>query len=201
MISLLRGKLISLRETEMLLDVNGVGYHIFVTKRLAENSSNLNDECTIITHLDVKENSLILYGFADEKERELFKLLISVSGVGPKLAHNVLTHSTFEDVMGLITGTNRGMKIPGLGAKKIDLIAMTLKDKIFKIATDGDTVSGEQNAFISKDRNVNEAANALMNLGYTKNEAEKIISEVTKSGDVSELSTEEIIRRSLQYTS
>lgn len=201
MISSLRGNLISIKGTEILLDVNGVGYHIFVTKRLAENVENINAEYTIITHLDVKESSLILYGFADERERELFKLLISVSGVGPKLAHNVLTHSTFEDVMGLITGTNRGMKIPGLGAKKIELIAMTLKDKIFKITTDGEQVSGDRQGFISKDRNVAEAANALMNLGYTKNEAEKIINEVTRTGDVTELSTEEIIRRSLQYTS
>jgi len=201
MISSLRGNLISIRDTEILLDVNGVGYHIFVTKRLAENVENMNAEYTIITHLDVKESSLILYGFADERERELFKLLISVSGVGPKLAHNVLTHSTFEDVMGLITGTNRGMKIPGLGTKKIELIAMTLKDKIFKITTDGEQASGGQQGFISKDRNVAEAANALMNLGYTKNEAEKIINEVTRTGDVTELSTEEIIRRSLQYTS
>jgi Holliday junction DNA helicase RuvA len=201
MISSLRGKLVSIRGTEMLLDVNGVGYHIFVTKRLSETIENVETEYTIITHLDVKETSLILYGFADEKERELFKLLISVSGVGPKLAHNVLTHSTFEEVMGLITGTNRGMKIPGLGAKKIDLIAMTLKDKIFKITTEGDMVSGDTTGFISKDRNVADAANALMNLGYSRNEAEKIINEVTKNGAVSELSTEEIIRRSLQYTS
>lgn len=201
MISSLRGNLISIKGTEILLDVNGVGYHVFVTKRLAENVENINSEYTIITHLDVKENSLILYGFADERERELFKLLISVSGVGPKLAHNVLIHSTFEDVMGLITGTNRGMKIPGLGAKKIELIAMTLKDKIFKITTDGEQASGEHPGFISKDRNVTDAANALMNLGYTKNEAEKIINEVTRTGDVTELSTEEIIRRSLQYTS
>jgi Holliday junction DNA helicase RuvA len=201
MISSLRGKLISVRENEILLDVNGVGYHIFVTKRLSSTIENPDTEYTIITHLDVKENSLILYGFADEKERELFKLLISVSGVGPKLAHNVLTHSTFEEVMGLITGTNRGIKIPGLGAKKIELITMTLKDKIFKITTEGDMVSGDSQVYDSRDRNVLEAVNALMNLGYSKNEADRIINEVTKSGDVSGLSTEEIIRRSLQYSS
>lgn len=201
MISLLRGKLISSRENEILLDVNGVGYHIFVTKRLSENINDTDTEYTIITHLDVKETSLILYGFADEKERELFKLLIGVSGIGPKLAHNVLTHSTFEEVMGLITGSNRSMKIPGLGTKKIELIAMTLKDKIFKITTDGEQASGERQTYESKDRNVMDAVNALMNLGYTRNEADRIISEVTKSGDVSALSTEEIIRRSLQYNS
>jgi Holliday junction DNA helicase RuvA len=201
MISSLRGKLISVRENEVLLDVNGVGYHIFVTKRLSSTIENPDTEYTIITHLDVKENSLILYGFADEKERELFKLLIGVSGVGPKLAHNVLTHSTFEEVMGLITGTNRGIKIPGLGAKKIELITMTLKDKIFKITTEGDMVSGDSPVYDSRDKNVLEAVNALMNLGYSKNEADRIINEVTKSGDVSGLSTEEIIRRSLQYSS
>ena len=199
MISSLRGKLISSRENEILLDVNGVGYQIFVTKKLAQSTEDSDTELAVITYLDVKENSLILYGFADDKERELFKLLISVSGIGPKLAHNVLTHSSFEEVMGLITGTGRGIKIPGLGAKKIELIAMTLKDKIFKI-TSGEEITGGQQTVDSKDRNILDAINALVNLGFTKNEAYKVITEVTKNG-ASELSTEEIIRRSLQYNS
>ena len=198
MISSLRGKLISIRETEILLDVNGVGYQIFVSKRLAGNLTSPDTEYSIITHLDVKENSLILYGFSDEKERELFKMLITVSGVGPKLAHTILTHSTFEEVMGLLTGSNRNMKIPGIGAKKLDLITMTLKDKIFKIATDS---GGEITQSEPMDKNVLDAVNALVSLGYSRNEADKIIKEVTKSGDTAELSTEEIIRRSLQYSS
>ena len=198
MISSLRGKLISIRETEILLDVNGVGYQIFVSKRLAGNLTSPDTEYSIITHLDVKENSLILYGFSDEKERELFKMLITVSGVGPKLAHTILTHSTFEEVMGLLTGSNRNMKIPGIGAKKLDLITMTLKDKIFKIATDS---GGEITQSEPMDKNVLDAVNALVSLGYSRNEADKIIKEVTKSGDTADLSTEEIIRKSLQYSS
>ncbi len=198
MISSLRGKLITVREREILLDVNGVGYQIFVSKCLAGHLTTNDREYNIITHLDVKENSLILYGFADEKERELFKMLITVSGVGPKLAHTILTHSTFEEVMGLLTGSNRNMKIPGIGAKKLDLITMTLKDKIFKIAAES---SGEISQTGPMDKNVMDAVNALVSLGYSRNEADKIIKEVTKSGETAELSTEEIIRKSLQFTS
>lgn len=198
MISSLRGKLISIRETEILLDVNGVGYQIFVSKRLAGDLTSPDAEYSIITHLDVKENSLILYGFSDEKERELFKMLLTVSGVGPKLAHTILTHSTFEEVMGLIIGNNRNFKIPGIGTKKLDLITMTLKDKIFKIAAE---TSGEISQSEPMDKNVLDAVNALVSLGYSRNEADKIIKEVTKSGDTAELSTEEIIRKSLQFTS
>ena len=201
MISSLRGKLILIKENEILLDVNGVGYQIFVTKKLSGSFSDLESEHNIITHLDVKENSLILYGFADEKERELFKMLITVSGIGPKLAHNVLTHSTFEEVMGLITGSNRSLKIPGLGTKKIELITMTLRDKIFRISEEKETGSTVSYPIDSRERNVIEAISALTSLGYTKNEAERIISEVTKNGDTASLSTEDIIRKSLQHTS
>lgn len=200
MIASLRGKIISIKGTEILIDVNGVGYHIFITKRLSDELPGIDSEFMVITHLDVKETSLILYGFADEKERELFKLLITVNGIGPKLAHTVLTHSTFEEVMGLITGTNRALKIPGLGAKKIDLIAMTLKDKIFKISS-GLESENITHSIDTRDKNVSEALGALLSLGYSKNEAERIVSEVTKDGETSSLSTEEIIRKSLQYSS
>ncbi|HLT23730.1 MAG TPA: Holliday junction branch migration protein RuvA [Ignavibacteria bacterium] len=200
MISSLRGKIISIKNTEILMDVNGVGYQVFITKRLSSELPGIDSEFIIITHLDVKESSLILYGFADEKERELFKMLITVNGIGPKLAHTVLTNSTFEEVMGLITGTNRALKIPGLGTKKIDLIAMTLKDKIFKISS-GMESENITYSIDTKDKNVSEAVGALISLGYSKNEAERIIGEVTKDEDTSSLSTEEIIRKSLQYSS
>jgi holliday junction DNA helicase RuvA len=200
MIASLRGKIILIKGSEILIDVNGIGYQVNVTKRLSDGLPGIDSDTMIITYLDVKENSLILYGFADEKERELFKMLITVNGIGPKLAHTVLTNSTFEDVMGLITGSNRNMKIPGLGAKKIDLIAMTLKDKIFKITTDISTENINQ-TIDTRDKNLSEAIGALINLGYTKNEAEKVIAEVTKGEDTASLSTEEIIRKSLQYTS
>ncbi|MBK8554218.1 MAG: hypothetical protein IPL53_25495 [Ignavibacteria bacterium] len=86
MISTLRGKLIHKHKNEIILDVNGVGYQVFISKKASEKISDKpaesGTEYTVTTHLDVKENSLTLYGFVDEKEKEIFKLLTSVNGIG-----------------------------------------------------------------------------------------------------------------------
>lgn len=216
MISSLRGKIIYRKNNEIVLDVNGVGYQIFISKKVADKIqivtikdaidfvNNKGPEITLVTLLDVKENSLTLYGFIDEKEKEIYKLLISVNGIGPKMAHTILSHLSFEGIVSLITNKSfqSQIKIPGIGVKKLDLISMTLKDKIYKIdkdidikqINDSDSDSGE---FIRL-----EALNALMNLGYQRNEGEKIIREVLKLNDnSSRLTTEEIIRKSLEYIS
>ncbi len=203
MISSLRGKLIYKHKNEIILDVNGVGYQIFISKKVSEKIADSEGEYTVITFLDVKENSLVLYGFIDEKEKEIFKLLTSVNGIGPKIAHNILMHLSFEEVISIITNkfSASQIKIPGIGTKKLELISMTLKDKVYKI--DRETferkekpVSGESAEFTRF-----EALNALMNLGYQRNEGEKIIREVLKLNPSSKLTTEEIIRKSLEYIS
>lgn len=216
MISSLRGKVIHKKNNEIVLDVNGVGYQIFISKKVADKilnppvtgltdiTKNLNSEITIVTFLDVKENSLTLYGFFDEKEKEIYRMLISVNGIGPKMAHTILSHLSFEGIVSLITNKNfqSQIKIPGIGIKKLELISMTLKDKIYKIDKDinmSQTDSGENQSgdFIRL-----EALNALMNLGYLRNEGEKIIREVLKQNENSpQLTTEEIIRKSLEYIS
>jgi Holliday junction DNA helicase RuvA len=207
MISTLRGKLIYKHNNEIILDVNGVGYQIFVSKKASEKISAMppdkDTEHSLTTFLDVKENSLTLYGFIDEKEKEIFKLLLTVSGIGPKMAHTILTHLSFEEVISIISNkfSASQIKIPGIGLKKLELIAMTLKDKVYKIDKDyftgeSNTVPGESSEFTRF-----EALNALMNLGYQRNEGEKIIREVLKLNDSQKLTTEEIIRKSLEYIS
>lgn len=203
MIASLRGKLIHKRGNEIILDVNGVGYSVFISRKVSENLPEMNADCTVVTHLDVKENSLNLYGFIDEKEREIFKLLLSVSGIGPKLAHTVLTSLTFEEIISTITNRSfsAGVKIPGLGSKKLELISMTLRDKIYKIDKDMDVTAFEAGGSVSGDHSRLEALNALMNLGYMRSEGEKIIKEVLKNSETTKLTTEEIIRKSLEYIS
>lgn len=205
MIASLKGKLVYKSSNEIVLDVNGVGYQIFISKKVSEKLTSLNADYTIITYLDVKENSLQLFGFIDEKEKNIYKLLLTVSGIGPKIAHNILVHTTFEEIISLITNNSylARVKIPGLGTKKLELISMSLKDKIYKMDKHLDlnqvdslvpNESGEFKRF--------EALNALINLGYMRNEAEKIIHEVLKQSDSSEnLTTEDIIRKSLEYIS
>lgn len=200
MIAILKGKILSRKNSEIVLDVNGVGYHLFVSKKAFEMCVSPEAEYILHTYLDVKENSLLLYGFADEKEKEIFKLLISVNGIGPKLAHTVLSNAGFEDIVSLITGNNKFVKIPGLGSKKLELVTMSLKDKIFKLehmeaapALKGGAASTE------KENSRYEALTALLNLGYSRNDAEKIIREVLKEAQNQNLNTEEIIRKSLEY--
>jgi len=203
MISSLRGKLIYKNNNEIILDVNGVGYRVLISKKVSEKISELNCEYTVITYLDVKENSLQLFGFIDEKEREMYRLLISVSGIGPKIAHNILTHITFEEIISLISNQSyiSQIKIPGIGAKKLEMISMTLKDKIYKIDKGLDLKQVGSIAANSGEAVRLEALNALMNLGYLRIEAEKIIRDVLKQNESIQFTTEEIIRKSLEYIS
>ena len=204
MISYLRGTLRKKHRNEIILDVNGVGYSVFVSKRVLENIPELNEEHSLITYLDVKENALNLYGFFDEKEKEIFKLLISVSGISAKTANTILYYATFEEIIGLINNRTSftAVKIPGIGPKKIDMISLALKDKIFKITNEAlPDLSTRIEDMSAKDQSRFDALNALMNLGYQRSDAEKIIREVLKNNQDTNLTTEEIIKQSLNYIS
>jgi Holliday junction DNA helicase RuvA len=203
LISSLRGKLIHKNNSEIILDVGGVGYQIFISKSVGEKINEMNAEYSVITYLDVKESSLQLFGFISEKEKEVFKLLISVSGIGPKLAHTILTHLTFEEIIGVISDSSvlSRIKIPGIGIKKLELISMTLKDKVYKIDSETDYRTSESPYVQSGEFTRLDALNALMNLGYQRNDSEKLIREVLKQNGDKKLSTEEIIRKSLEYIS
>ncbi len=134
----------------------------------------------------------------------MFKLLISVNGIGPKIAHNILTHISFEEIVSLISGNSFSyqMKIPGLGQKKLELVSMTLKDKVYKIDSDADYKKSRQASAGNNDYARLEALNALMNLGYMRNDGEKIIREVLKANEPEiKLTTEDIIRKCLEYIS
>ena len=203
MISSLRGRLINKNNYEIVLDVSGVGYQILISKSVRDRLTEMNSEYSVITYLDVKENSMQLFGFIDEKEREVFKMLISVSGIGPKLAHTILTHLSFEEITGIISDSSvlSRIKIPGIGIKKLELISMTLKDKVYKLDSEADYKYGESANIKSGEFTRLDALNALMNLGYQRNDAEKLIREVLKQNGDKKLSTEEIIRKSLEYIS
>ena len=204
MISYLRGILKHRFRNEIVLDVNGVGYSVFVSKRVLENITALNEEFSLITYLDVKENGLNLYGFYDEKEKEIFKLLISVSGISAKTANTILYYATFEEIIGLINNRTSfsAVKIPGIGPKKIEMISLALRDKIFKISEDtfSDLKSNVEN-LSSNEQTRFDALNALLNLGYQRSDAEKIIREVLKENQNVTLTTEDIIKKSLNYIS
>jgi holliday junction DNA helicase RuvA len=204
MISYLKGKLAVAGKNEIVLDVNGVGYSVFISRKVRESLPELNEDFALITYLDVKETSLTLYGFFDVKEKEIFKLLGTVNGISCKTAHNILSYAGFEDIIGLITNRNAlsGMKIPGIGARKIEMISVALKDKVFKLSNElGEEkiVSAAGSDIFAKEQSRLDALNALMNLGYNRAEGERIIREVLKANPDISLSTEELIKKALGF--
>jgi len=199
LISQLRGKILFKGNFEILLDVNGVGYAIYVTKKLFDNVEVSDEEKVIITYLDVKENAINLYGFSGDSEREIFKMLMTVNGISARSAHTILCYAVLEDLIQFITDkkNNTLIKIPGIGAKKLDMIYITLHDKIFKVSQNfsSDISSGSNSG---SERIRLEALNALLNLGYSRSEAERLIREVLKNFGDRASSTGELVKAALE---
>jgi len=202
MISSLKGRIIKKSKSDIIIECSGIGYQVFVSKKLYEKIDNEGEEMFIITYLDVKENSLVLYGFYDEKEREIFKLLCTVSGISSKSAHNILMYVGFEEIIGLITGRkNINAKIPGIGTKKMEIISTTLKDKILKFHSEYSEGLETDTEYSANEKSRLEALTALMNLGYSRVEGEKLIREVLKNFEGENPGTEQLIKKSLELTS
>jgi Holliday junction DNA helicase RuvA len=182
-IARLRGRPIARRPEGLVLDVNGVGYLVAATPGVLRRAQGA-DEVVVETYLVVREDVLALYGFADAGERELFEHLISVNGVGPKMALAILSGSTAAELRRAISleDTKRFEAIPGIGTKTAQRVVLELKEKI-GIAPVGEAEPGDHLA----------ARDALVELGYTMVDAERALAEVDP-----DLSAEERVRQALR---
>ncbi|MCX7832831.1 MAG: Holliday junction branch migration protein RuvA [Ignavibacteria bacterium] len=206
MISFIKGKIVKNNIKDIIIEVGNIGYHVFITRKLYENIKDIDSEVSIFTYLDVKENSIALYGFFDEKEREIFKLLLSVSGISTKTAHNILCHIGFDEIIRLITGKQSlsSIKIPGLGLKKMEIISTSLKDKIVKLSSTEylDSIPSVTTKDLTEREQYRlEALTALMNLGYVRMEAEKLIREAIKLFGENKYTTGDLIKKALEIAS
>lgn len=188
MISMLRGKIVKNNLDSIILDVNGVGYKVAVLP-----SSNLNSgkEEVFFTHLYVREDQMSLYGFKKESELYLFELLISVSGIGPKAAMGILSAGDIEMLKKAIAeGRSDILKsVPGVGKKIADRAILELQGKVS--FGQGVNLPGR---LTEEDDNV---VGALVNLGYKKNEAQKVVQELSQKTEG--MSVEEKLKQSLKY--
>jgi len=171
-----------------LLDVNGVGYLVNITINTYEKIIN-SDEVSLHIYTAVKEDSITLYGFHSESEQEMFELLISVSGIGPKSAQTILSGISVDDLKNAISSSNilKITSAPGIGRKTAERLLVELKGKVETIHTDeAESVSNSAK---------NEAIAALTTLGYNLKISEKIVREIlTVKPDIS---LEELIKRCL----
>ena len=187
MIGFLTGNLISLKPTKLLLDVNGVGYSVNISINTFENISD-KKFISLYIYTSVKEDSITLFGFYNETEKEMFELLISVSGIGPKLALSILSGIQVNELKEAIEAGNisRLVAIPGVGRKTAERVVLELRSKVEKIKQAGETIlySVKQ-----------EAISALTTLGYNYKLSENAVRDILSSSK--DISLEELIKRAL----
>ena len=190
MISHINGKLVEKTPTYVVIDCNGVGYKLNIS--LQTYSAIQTENCKLLTHLAVKEDSHTLYGFCTTEERDLFRKLISVSGVGTSTARMILsTYSAEEIVHYIITADVASIQnVKGIGGKTAQRIIIDLKDKVGKGKETSDLLFTQDNTIKE------EALSALLALGLTKKVAYKKMEEVMKNHE-GEITVEDLVRRSL----
>ncbi len=197
MLSYLTGKLTYKTPTEIVIDVNGVGYSLHISLTTYEQLSSANAQVKVFTYLHVREDALQLFGFASESEREMFKFLISVSGIGPKIAQGMLSGMTADELKSAIQSGDIAAltSLQGVGRKTAERLILELRDKIGKAEIELPSFTATSPQIKTR----NDALNALISLGYNRNTAENAIREVLKENK--DLPVEELIRQALRHTS
>ncbi len=200
MIASLRGILLCKSATELLIDVNGVGYHVNIPLSTYEKIGEVNSTVTLLTYLHVREDVLQLYGFATEEERNLFKLLISVSGIGPKMAQSILSGVSVSDLTNYVSGGNHFAltRIPGVGKKIAERLVVELREKIGKIEM---TYSLPPASSASQTSVRSEALMALTSLGFNRAVAEKALRAAIQETNGKDATVEQLIKAALRHAS
>lgn len=197
MIGRLSGQILQKQPPELLIDVNGVGYEVSAPMSTFYALPDIGESVIIHTHMVVREDAQLLYGFATESERALFRILIKINGVGPKLAITILSGITAEDFIRCIHDNDAAalVRLPGIGKKTAERLIVELKDKV---GTEDDAKEASGVAGLSASpaikSPVGDAVSALIALGYKPNDASKMVRSIETEG----LNTEEIIRQALQ---
>ncbi|MDH2997462.1 Holliday junction DNA helicase RuvA [Pasteurellaceae bacterium LFhippo2] len=201
MIGRLHGKIIEKSPPEMVLDVQGVGYELLLPMTSFYNLPAVNEEATVFTHLVVREDAHLLFGFAQKQDRTLFRELIKTNGVGPKLALAILSAMSVSQFATAVEQEELAKltKIPGIGRKTAERLLVELKGK-FKGMAQGDFfVEQSHDQIVASDSidPADEARDALIALGYKPADAEKMIKKVNKAGSTSEQLIREALKNSL----
>ena len=196
MIGRLRGTLLEKQPPQILLDVNGVGYDVSAPMTTFYELPATGSEIILHTHLAVSEHSHVLYGFLRESDRALFRTLIKVSGVGPKLALAILSGMSADEFVGCVkNGDGAALtRLPGVGKKTAERLVVEMKDRLKDWQSASVSAEGVTQAIMPVTDSVKDAISALVSLGYKPQEASRMVSHIECEG----LASEEIIRLALK---
>ncbi|KAF2341608.1 Holliday junction branch migration protein RuvA [Flavobacterium sp. GN10] len=191
MIAQLQGRLVEKNPTEVVIDCGGVGYQVNIslhTFSLIPNSENIK----LYTHLQIKEDAHTLYGFVEKSEREIFRMLISVSGIGAGIARTMLSSIEPKQIINAIASGDVGIiqSIKGIGNKTAQRVILDLKEKVVKLYNIDEVFAVQNN------RNRDEALSALEVLGFVRKASEKVVDRIVKEDP--EATAETIIKKALK---
>ena len=178
MIAHLRGKLLVKRPNQIVVETGGVGYDVTISVPTFSDLPEVGSEVALHIHTHVREDLIALYGFLHPAEKHLFEKLITVSGIGPKLAITILSGMAADEMVGAIRSNDVGQltRIPGIGKKTAERMVLELRDKL-PAEKVGEVAAAPGMTAIEED-----VLSALMNLGYQRATAEKVVLAVTKNG-------------------
>ena len=193
MIVNLNGKLINKNPSEIIIDVNGVGYLCYISNNTYDNLPAINDDVSVMTYHQISENNQSLYAFSQKMEKELFLMLIGVSGIGPKTGINLLSSvSPNEFKRRLVAGEVEMLSsLPGIGPKTARRIIVELKDKFSNFATTDMPIENSEG-----NESYRDTYNALKSLGFNHNEINKCLNKIINENN--NLDTQNLIKESLR---
>jgi Holliday junction DNA helicase RuvA len=195
MIGHLKGKIISKSPPEVLLEVQGIGYEVLCPMSTIYELDNLSDDVLLFTHLSIKEDAHTLFGFITKDEKNVFRELIRVNGVGPKVALAILSNLSVHSLVECISTEDADLlaKTPGIGKKTALKLIVELQDRLSKLNLVGSIANSSE---IKQNSNPNskQAIEALQSLGFKAKEANRMVSKIEDQ----KLSTEQLIRLALQ---
>ena len=196
MIGFLRGTLLKKQPPLLILDVNGVGYEINAPMTTFYILPDIGNETEIFTHLVVRDDAHLLFGFATEDERHLFRNLIKVNGVGAKMALTILSGIETDEFSQCIQNndTERLIKLPGVGKKTAERLIIEMRDRLDNLSKL--TTSRENNKARAYTAPVDEAVSALISLGYKPSEASRYVLAIAEDN----MSSEQLIRKALKHS-
>ncbi len=191
MIGRIHGRLLEKNPPQILVDVNGIGYEIYVPMSTLYNLPEIGEEVTLFTHFSVREDAQLLYGFFSKNERALFRLLVRISGIGPKIALSILSGISPQMLSQAVSEQESGLltRIPGIGKKTAERIVLELKGKL-------NETFGIENTISPSNSTKADITSALISLGYSEREALQAVKELA-----ADISVNDGIREALKRLS
>lgn len=199
MLAYIKGKIDSKTNTYIVIDVGGLGYKVFMSETAIENIGNIGDTVKVHTYYRVREDDISIFGFITKEELRMFELLLTVSGIGAKVALAILANISVTDfALAVITNdVSQIVKIPGIGKKSAERIILELKDKLKAMQTEQELTKASEKSklkqAIENREEVEEAISALQVLGYNRKDIEKAFEKLDKN----KLTLEELIKKGL----